>query len=159
MCGIAGIASEKRQLEQPLQAMIHSLHHRGPDNGSYEVFKNLGLAHTRLSIIDLSNSANQPMTDSSGQYTIVFNGEIYNYQELRKELMAKGAVFKTDSDTEVLLNGYLRNGTDFFNQIRGFFALAIYDKKTHRLLLARDVYGKKPLYYSFANGGKWKKSN
>tara|TARA_B100001250_G_scaffold300104_1_gene261798 strand:- start:32972 stop:34837 length:1866 start_codon:yes stop_codon:yes gene_type:complete len=152
MCGIAGILSNRRDLRPSLNQMILSMHHRGPDFGSFKVFENLGLAHTRLSIIDLSESGNQPMEDEEESIAIVFNGEIYNYQELKSDLQKKGINFKNSSDTEVLLNGYKYEGLDFFKKIRGFYSLAIYDSRNKSLLLTRDAFGKKPLYYSFIDG-------
>ena len=150
MCGIAGIISNKRNLEASLHSMSSTLKHRGPDNQSFKVFDNLGMAHTRLSIIDLSNDANQPMTDNNERFTIIFNGEIYNYKELKNDLIKEGCFFNTSSDTEVILNGYSIHGSQFFRKVRGFFALAIYDSRKRTLTLSRDVYGKKPIYYSFA---------
>jgi len=148
MCGLAGVVSNSLDLEDNLNQMIHSLHHRGPDNSSFEIYKNLGLGHARLSIIDLSSLANQPMTDFTGQYSIIFNGEIYNYKELKKNLLGRGCRFNNKSDTEVILNGYILDGISFFKKIRGFFALVIYDKQKNELLLARDSHGKKPLFYT-----------
>ena len=152
MCGIAGIISNKRNLEASLSSMSSGLKHRGPDNQSFKIFDNLGMAHTRLSIIDLSDDANQPMTCSNGRFTIIFNGEIYNYQELKNDLIKEGCFFNTSSDTEVILNGYSLRGSQFFRKVRGFFALAIYDSRKRTLTLSRDVYGKKPIYYSFIDG-------
>lgn len=152
MCGIAGVLSNKRDLGPSLNQMIESMHHRGPDFGSYKIFNNLGLAHTRLSIIDLSASGNQPMEDHEGSIAIVFNGEIYNYQELKKDLEKKGIKFTNTSDTEVLLNGYKYEGLRFFKKIRGFYATGIFDAKNNSLLLTRDAHGKKPLYYAQING-------
>ena len=147
MCGISGIFSSDRQIEQSLKKMTKCLSHRGPDYSAIYTGDNFGLAHNRLSIIDLSDQANQPMTDNSERYLISFNGEIFNYKELRNDLIKIGCHFKTRSDTEVLLEGYLKNGEDFFNKIRGFFALCIYDKKEDVAILSRDIFGKKPLYY------------
>ena len=151
MCGIAGIISNKRDLDKSLAQMIHSMHHRGPDNGAFKKYNNIGLAHTRLSIIDLSNSANQPMEDASSLSSIVFNGEIYNYQELKNDLLKQGFKFLNNSDTEVLLNGYINEGLSFFEKVRGFYALGLLDKRNQTLLLVRDAYGKKPLYFSSVN--------
>ena len=147
MCGISGIFSSKRQIEQSLKKMSMTLSHRGPDHSAIYVGDNFGLAHNRLSIIDLSDEANQPMTDNSERYVITYNGEIFNYMELRNELTQIGCHFKTNSDTEVLLEGYKKNGESFFNKIRGFFAVCIYDKKEGVAIFSRDIFGKKPLYF------------
>lgn len=152
MCGIAGVLSNKRDLDQSLTEMIETMYHRGPDSGSYRIFDNLGLAHTRLSIIDLSSAGNQPMQDKEESLSIVFNGELYNYQELKDDLINKGMSFTNASDTEVLLNGFKLEGLDFFKKIRGFYSVGIYDCNKKSLLLTRDAYGKKPLYYSLING-------
>ena len=119
MCGIAGFVDFESKLElQDLKSMTDALNHRGPDSGGYAIHQtpnaNIGLGHRRLSIIDLSANANQPMSKSDVE--IVFNGEIYNYKELREDLLKKGHQFENDSDTEVLLTGYLEYGLDFLNQ-------------------------------------------
>ena len=152
MCGISGIVSKKRALNPIIQNMADSMTHRGPDNSSIKIINNIALGHNRLSIIDLSLNANQPMTDTGGNFTITFNGEIFNYQELREDLKTKGIIFKTESDTEVLLNGYIFYGEKFFKKLRGFYSLAILDSKRKKLILTRDYYGKKPLFYSIVNG-------
>ena len=147
MCGISGIFSSKRQIEQSLKKMSMTQSHRGPDHSAIYAGANFGLAHNRLSIIDLSDEANQPMTDNSERYVITYNGEIFNYRELRNALNKIGCHFQTNSDTEVLLEGYKKNGEAFFNKIRGFFAVCIYDKKEDIAIFARDIFGKKPLYF------------
>ena len=147
MCGIAGIISSKRNLSIITEQMKKDLFHRGPDNQTSFISKNLGLVHTRLSIIDLSEAANQPMTHFSGEYVIVFNGEIFNYRELREKLKMKGIPFSTDGDTEVLLNGFVEYGKDFLMEVRGFFAFCLYNIKEEKIILSRDFFGKKPLYY------------
>ena len=129
MCGIAGIISSERPLQPILDNMKDLLIHRGPDNQTSFISDNMGLVHTRLSIIDLSNSANQPMQDLSGRYVIVFNGEIFNFEKLKKSLLEKGVIFKTKSDTEVLLYGLIIEGLSFLKKIRGFYAFCLYDKK------------------------------
>ena len=113
MCGISGIFSSQRQIEESLKKMSLSLSHRGPDHSAIYIGNNFGIAHNRLSIIDLSDQANQPMADNSERYLISFNGEIFNFKELRNDLTNIGCHFKTQSDTEVLLEGYLKNGEDF----------------------------------------------
>ncbi len=147
MCGISGIISKRRDINFIIKSMNSGLSHRGPDHSSEHVFNNVALGHTRLSIIDLNERSNQPFHDNSGNYTIVFNGEIYNYKELQKELISKGMKFRTQSDTEVVINGYIKYGIDFFIKLKGFYSLCILNKKTNKLLLTRDSIGKKPLYY------------
>ena len=151
MCGISGIVSKRRDINFIIKNMNAGLSHRGPDHCSEYVFNNVALGHTRLSIIDLNERSNQPFQDNTGNYTIVFNGEIYNYKELQKELISKGMKFKTQSDTEVVINGYIKYGIDFFTKLKGFYSLCILNKKANKLLLTRDSIGKKPLYY-FNNG-------
>jgi asparagine synthase (glutamine-hydrolysing) len=146
MCGIAGFVGTGD--EATLGAMAACLRHRGPDaSGAWVSSEGLaGLAHTRLAIIDLSSGAQQPMASADGRYRISFNGEIYNFAELRKELASYP--FKTHSDTEVILAAYGAWGADAFARLRGMFALAIYDSQAQELVLARDRLGKKPLYWS-----------
>lgn len=127
--------------------MTAVLSHRGPDGAGQWADGPVGLGHARLAVIDLSPAAAQPMLDTEDRAVIVFNGEIYNFRELRAELAAGGAVFRSHSDTEVVLQGYLRWGTGVFQRLRGMFAVAIYDRRQRRLVLARDRVGKKPLYY------------
>jgi asparagine synthase (glutamine-hydrolysing) len=153
MCGIAGFQGD---FDQSLLAQFSKmLAHRGPDNQSfwYDSSGRAGLVHTRLSIIDLSESSNQPLWDNSGRYCIVFNGEIYNYRELRAELIAAGATFRSNGDGEVILNAYLREGVAALNRLNGIFAFAIWDKVGHELFIARDPYGVKPLYYAQTDSG------
>jgi len=155
MCGIAGILHfDPARLVDPnhLEAMGDGLRHRGPDAGAIWTDGPLGLVHRRLKIIDLSESANQPMLSREGQVALVYNGECYNYLELRRELIARGHVFTTDSDTEVVLQAYLEYGENFLERLRGMFALALWDRRSRRLLLARDRLGIKPLYYSKQGG-------
>jgi asparagine synthase (glutamine-hydrolysing) len=143
MCGIAGYISFKHR-DFSLSSLIP---HRGPDdNGSYEDGP-VHLEHRRLSIIDLSSSAHQPMATSDGNFVVVFNGEIYNHLEIREELSKRGHTFKSHSDTETLLLGYVEFGQNIINKLNGIFAFAIYDKRTREVLLVRDHYGVKPLYY------------
>ena len=155
MCGIVGVASFRGGAAEPtpvLAAMAAFLHHRGPDaSGSWRRDDGrfaAALAHTRLSIIDLSAEANQPMQSVSGRSVIVFNGEIYNYANLRRQLVESGYVFRTRSDTEVLLNGYEAWGIDgLLERIDGMYAFGIVDLHEQALYLARDPFGKKPCYY------------
>ncbi|HCF99608.1 MAG TPA: asparagine synthetase B, partial [Chloroflexi bacterium] len=148
MCGIAGVLSWDRPPEiEPLRAMTHALRHRGPDAEGVVARGPVALGHRRLSIIDVSSSSNQPMHDDSGRFWIVFNGEIYNYRELRQELVSSGAEFLTRSDTEVILEAYKHWGDGCTERLNGMFAFAIWDESQRRLFLARDRLGKKPLYY------------
>ena len=134
--------------------MTASLAHRGPDGDGVEVYGPAALGHRRLAIIDLSAAAAQPMADATGSLSIVFNGEIYNYRELRTELVALGARFRTESDTEVILAAYERWGLDALSRLNGMFAFALWDGRSRSLLLARDRVGKKPLFYrAHADGG------
>ncbi|MEQ8909217.1 MAG: asparagine synthase (glutamine-hydrolyzing) [Vicingaceae bacterium] len=150
MCGISGIISN-RVLElnekERLESATQRLEKRGPDAVGIKSFAKAALGHRRLSIIDTTDSANQPFQDPSGRYQMVFNGEIYNYKNLREELKSKGHSFKTSSDTEVLLHAFLQFGTSFLNKLDGFFALAIYDQEEETALIARDRFGIKPLLY------------
>ena len=147
MCAINGITTNNKEL---VERMNERTKHRGPDGSCVWEGRGVTFGHNRLAIIDLSESASQPMTDNSGRYTIVFNGEIYNYRELREELRHTYE-FKTESDTEVLLAAYVKWGTDVFPRLRGIFAFAIWDAKDSALVLARDHMGVKPLYYSHEN--------
>ena len=148
MCGIAGITG--RFDESCLREMIKSITHRGPDYEGIYINKNVGLAHARLSIIDITTVGNQPMHDNENNLSIVFNGEIYNYQILKKELSKKYS-FKSDSDTEVLIYLYKEYGKNMLNKINGMFVFAIYDFIKKELFIAKDRMGKKPLYYSELN--------
>lgn len=147
MCGINGYCgfNDKQKATAVIRQMNTALQHRGPDALQHTVTNDVALGHARLSIIDLSSFANQPMPDASGRYTIIFNGEIYNYQELKKELGHQALV--TQSDTEILLYLFIKQGPDCLDKLRGMFALAIWDNEKKELFLARDRFGKKPLYY------------
>ena len=160
MCGIAGIFDPEYKLnshEDNLKSMCNSIIHRGPDASGEWTYKYDGiyLGHTRLSIIDLNVSANQPMVSSCGRYVIIFNGEIYNFKEIKLKIEnEKNIKWKTSSDTEVLLEAISLWGFNKYllNKLNGMFALAIWDIKTKKLYLARDNLGEKPLYYSIING-------
>ncbi len=146
MCGIAGYSG--RFEPELLGRMATALAHRGPDDQGvfHDEAREVGLAHRRLSIIDLSPLGHQPMTDPAGRATIIFNGEIYNFPELRRRLEDKGTRFRGHSDTEVILHLYLEKGADFLADLNGIFALAIWDRDRDSLLLARDGLGVVPLY-------------
>jgi asparagine synthase (glutamine-hydrolysing) len=154
MCGLTGIFAYNPCAAVPnrreLRASRDYMRARGPDGAGewWGEDGRIGLGHRRLSIIDLSQQADQPMTSSDGRYVIVFNGEIYNHLELRSKLEKRGACFRTTSDTEVLLQLYALYGVEMFQQIRGMYAFAIWDVRDGNLLLARDPYGIKPLYIS-----------
>lgn len=152
MCGIVGVYAfndNGRRAFQNIPKALQTLKQRGSDKQKKTQIKNVCLGHSRLAIIDLSDQATQPMTDASGRYTIVFNGEIYNYQKLRKYLKDKGVHFQTASDTEVLLQLYIHEGDSFLTKLNGFFAFAIHDRFFDKLFLARDRMGIKPLLYFF----------
>ncbi|MEP7229588.1 MAG: asparagine synthase (glutamine-hydrolyzing) [Ginsengibacter sp.] len=149
MCGIAGYISLTNSISpDELIKATTTLHHRGPDAGGFYFSEDekIGLGHRRLSILDLSSSANQPMHSADGRYVIVFNGEIYNYKELQQKLADKGASLKTTSDTEVILQLFAEQGIQCFNDFNGMFALAIYDKQYKVITLCRDHAGIKPLF-------------
>ena len=153
MCGISGIFNlDNSQIKLDLIEKINNvIEHRGPDNGSVKIFNNVALGHRRLSIIDLSSEANQPMATKNERYTIVFNGEVYNFPEIRKKLESRGIAFKTNSDTEVVLYSFQEFGKDCFAMFNGMFALAIFDLENNEIVLARDQFGIKPLYYFMTN--------
>ncbi len=157
MCGIAGFSGPDvvTGITRPLlERMIHSLAHRGPDGYGFHAEPGVGLAHARLSIIDLA-TGDQPIHNPSRTVWTVFNGEIFNYVELRKELEASGHRFYTQSDTEVIVHLYDRYGDDFVQHLNGQFAIALWDSKRQRLLLARDRAGIRPLFYSRSRGRTW----
>jgi asparagine synthase (glutamine-hydrolysing) len=150
MCGIVGVLhfDSGRPVDHALlQRMTDVLAHRGPDGRGVHVDGAAGLGHRRLAIIDLSAEASQPMTNEDGTVWVVFNGEIYNFKQLRDELLARGHAFRSRSDTEVLVHLYEEYGDDLVQRLRGMFAFAIWDARRRRLLLARDRFGQKPLYY------------
>jgi len=153
MCGIAGLLdfSGAAVNAETLLAMNSRLVHRGPDAEGSWIHQNVGLAHRRLSIVDLSPLGRQPMANEDETVWIVFNGEIYNHPQLRGELLACGHRFRSNTDTEVILHLYEEVGAGVAERLSGMFAFAIYDLRAKRLLLARDRVGKKPLFYTFAN--------
>jgi asparagine synthase (glutamine-hydrolysing) len=154
MCGFVAAIGPAAQLGRPvLDSMRDRVAHRGPDGARTEIRplsdnRVLALGHRRLSIIDLTDAAAQPMTRANGALTIVYNGEIYNYVELRAELRQYGTLFKTQSDTEVLLAAYERWGTDCLDRLNGMFAFALWDERSNELFVARDRFGEKPLFYA-----------
>ena len=155
MCGIIGIASSRRVDERSWLAIGRdAMRHRGPDDAGewWSPEGNVGLAHRRLAIIDISSAGHQPMLDPAGELAIVFNGEIYNFQDLRTRLEAKGRAFQSKSDTETILAAYQEWGTDCVLELNGMFTFALYDSRARVLFLARDRAGEKPLFYSAANG-------
>jgi asparagine synthase (glutamine-hydrolysing) len=154
MCGITGISLYKEQVNEPLLKKATALlHHRGPDSSNIHISNNrkTGFGHTRLSFIDLSDAGSQPMSNPENSTTVVLNGEIYNYLELRKELTELGYTFITKTDTEVLIHGFGAWGKDLPKKLEGMFAFAIYDEVNAQLFLARDRFGIKPLYYYKSN--------
>lgn len=154
MCGIAGICLDDpaASVEQELlDAMTDVLSHRGPDGRGIYIAGNIGLGHRRLSIIDLAGG-DQPIFNEDGSIAIVFNGEIYNYKELRQDLVGHGHTFRTQSDTEVIVHLYEEYGDDCVHQMNGMFAFALWDGRKRRLFAARDRFGEKPFYYYYRDG-------
>ncbi len=153
MCGIAGILTlDGSGVEsQTLLQMRDTMLHRGPDDAGLWTEGNIGFAHRRLSILDLSIAGHQPFLSDDGRYIITYNGEVYNFKELRKDLEQKGFQFKTQTDTEVIINYYRLEGADCVSKLNGMFAFAIWDRKEKTLFMARDRVGIKPFYYSFSN--------
>ena len=173
MCGIFGWMSANPKAAAYAKIAtkaLSNLKHRGPDGYGWQAFDNSGclvanegqffssapasilLAHTRLSIIDLSELGHQPMRSADGRYTLIFNGEIYNYLELRAELKQSGIEFQSHTDTEVLLNALIKWGKDALVRLNGMFAFALYDNRAKTLFLARDFFGIKPLYFYSGHG-------
>ena len=158
MCGIAGYIGTKIINNNLINKSLDLLHNRGPDfkdvkkySINSKKFKNILFLHTRLSIIDLEQRSSQPFED--GNYSVIFNGEIYNYLEIKKDLILKGFKFYTTSDTEVLLKSYIVYGINFLKKLEGMWSFAIWDKKNSKLILSRDRFGEKPLFYSKQNDG------
>ena len=150
MCGIVGIVVREGSVDPYLERLdeaVARLFPRGPDHGDRVVLGRAAFGHRRLAIIDTSPAGNQPMTDETGRYTIVYNGELYNYRELRRQLTDQGMTFLSQSDTEVMLKLFIARGPAAVDDAIGFFAFAVYDAAEERLFLARDRFGIKPLYY------------
>ena len=155
MCGICGYISKKRITEEQLRIMNDTMYHRGPDDSGVEIYQGsndyfIGFAQRRLAILDLSPLGHQPMHSESGRVSVVFNGEIYNFLELREEI--SDYEFKTNCDTEVIIAAYLKWGIDMVDHIHGMFAIALYDRASSEVFLIRDRIGKKPLFY-WIDGG------
>ena len=148
MCGIIGFNYEDKSF---LKTALKQINHRGPDDSGIFLDNNISLGHKRLSIIDLSKSGKQPMSNENQTIWIIFNGEIYNFKELRVDLEQKGHQFYTQSDTEVIVHAYEEYDEDCVKQLRGQFAFCVYDSRKELLFLARDHMGLKPLYYYFDN--------
>lgn len=153
MCGIGGIIGKRSS--SIAKKMIRKLHHRGPDSQNFWLSDPneypITICHTRLSILDLSDSANQPFLSDDNRYVLSYNGEIYNFVELRKELEKKGIYFRTNTDTEILLKGLVEEGTDFLLKCNGMWAFCLWDRKLKKAILGRDRFGVKPLFYSMIN--------
>ena len=149
MCGICGQFSYERHApvsRRDIEKMARSIVHRGPDDEGYYVSGPIGLGFRRLSIIDIEGG-HQPMSDAEESIRVVFNGEIYNFPELRRELEGFGHVFRTRCDTEVIVLGYKQWGDEVLSRLNGMFGLAIWDEPKRRLVIARDPFGIKPVYY------------
>lgn len=148
MCGIVGFSSRIDNAEAVLGQMMDRIRHRGPDAGGKYLNGEIALGHRRLSIIDITEQGDQPIFNEDRSMVLVFNGEIYNYQEIREELLAAGHSFKTQTDSEVLIHGYEEYGTELLNKLRGMFSFVIWDENKKELLGARDFFGIKPMYYA-----------
>ena len=154
MCGFVGYVNAEKdesKNQQIIKAMADRIIHRGPDQDDYYVDGDVSLGFRRLSIIDLEGGS-QPITNEDDTKVLVFNGEIYNYQSIREELIGKGHVFKTKSDSEVLLHGYEEYGKELLNKLRGMFAFVIWDSREKKLFGARDIFGIKPFFYYLNEG-------
>lgn len=151
MCGFAGFVGEVENREQVLKAMMNTIIHRGPDSEGIYIDEEAALGFRRLSIIDLSKIGDQPLYNEDRTKVLVFNGEIYNYQELREKLTEAGHVFVSNTDSETLIHGYEEWGESLVERLRGMYAFAIWDTKEKKLFAARDIFGIKPLYYAQMN--------
>ena len=158
MCGFVGFTGLREQREAILHKMADRIIHRGPDMEGYHISGEdprtaIALGFRRLSIIDLA-AGKQPMYNEDGTVVCVFNGEIYNFMDLRTELQAKGHIFKTHCDTEVIIHGYEEYGTKLAGMLRGMFAFVVWDTKTNEMYGARDIFGIKPFYYTQTDAGE-----
>ena len=158
MCGIFGAVHQDRSYhfdEGAMAAALATIRHRGPDDSGLYFDAGVVLGSQRLAILDLSSAGHMPMSTADGRYWITYNGEIYNFHELRGRLEARGYQFKSHTDTEVLLNLYADIGPDMLSSLNGMFAFAIWDAKERKLFAARDRLGVKPFYYSLHAGALW----
>ncbi len=152
MCGFVGFTGSVSEPERVIESMMDAIRHRGPDASGRYVDEDISLGHRRLSIIDVTEQGNQPLYSEDGNLVLVFNGEIYNYREIRTELKKLGYRFRTQTDSEVLIYGYAAYGTKLLEKLRGMFAFVIWDKRKKMLFGARDFFGIKPLYYAKMGG-------
>ena len=147
MCGLAAIVQAGRRFPAPLiEAIDADMFHRGPDSGGALVEEGVALVHRRLAILDPTAGANQPMTDPTGRMTLIYNGEIYNYRDLRRELEQAGVLLQTDGDTEAILLGWREWGTGLFDRLEGMYTFALLDRMANAVIAARDPLAIKPLY-------------
>jgi len=149
MCGICGFNWNDEKL---IDKMVQKIHHRGPDTNGIKTFPSFSIGSSRLSILDLSVKGNQPMSSRNEKLWIVYNGEVYNFPEIKKELIGRGHRFNSHTDTEVVLKSYQEYGPDCLKKFNGMFAFAIWDEEKEELFLARDRIGIKPLYYYLKEG-------
>ena len=152
MCGIIGFSGRIDNAEAVLSEMMDRIRHRGPDAGGRYLNGEIALGHRRLSIIDITEQGDQPIYNEDRSMVLVFNGEIYNYKEIREALLAAGHTFRTETDSEVLIHGYEEYGTELLNKLRGMFSFVIWDEKEKTLFGARDFFGIKPMYYAQMGG-------
>ena len=152
MCGIVGFTNAINNSNVVIGEMMDRIKHRGPDAEGKYVDEDIALGHRRLSIIDVSSQGDQPLFNEDGSVVLVFNGEIYNFQEIREKLVASEHKFKTKTDSEVLVHGYEEYGEKLLDMLRGMFSFVIWDKNKKELFGARDFFGIKPLYYAQMNG-------
>ncbi len=152
MCGFTGFVGQLLNREEILVNMMNTIIHRGPDSEGKYIDENAALGFRRLSIIDLSKEGDQPLYNEDRSKVLVFNGEIYNYQELRDELVRAGHTFISNTDSETLLHGYEQWGEGLLSRLRGMYAFVIWDIPQKKLFAARDIFGIKPLYFAHMNG-------
>ena len=148
MCGIVGFTNKVADAESVIEKMMDRIRHRGPDASGKYVDEGIALGHRRLSIIDISSQGDQPIFNEDKSLVLIFNGEIYNYLDIRAELVKAGHVFTTNTDSEVLIHGYEQYGTKLLGKLRGMFSFVIWDKNKQELFGARDFFGIKPMYYA-----------
>ena len=151
MCGIVGVFCENKasveDYREGVSASLDVIRHRGPDSKGTLIHNNIVLGHARLSIIDLSRNGHQPMTSSDNRYVITYNGEVYNYKDLKQEMSSEGIDYRSNTDTEVILEYFKLHGVSMFAKLNGMFAFSVIDKKNKKAYLVRDRFGIKPLYY------------